>query len=426
MPIRSLWAKLERQPPDSLLALIGLHAADPRPDKIDLGVGVYKDEAGHTPVFAAVKAAEAHLLAAQASKSYVGPEGDTGFFQRLLPIIFGDDAPVQRISGLQTVGGTGALRMAVELIARANPEATVHIGAPTWANHPPVIEAARLKAKTHRHIDFITQSLCFDEIMAALSAAEPGDVALLHGCCHNPTGADFAPDQWEALAELCAERGVLPFIDLAYQGLGDGLDQDTAGVRIMARHCPELLVAYSCDKNFGLYRERVGALYLLARDADEAALAQTNMLSLARANWSMPPDHGAATVRLILESEELTRQWRDELDGMRLRINAMRSDLAALHPELVFLTQQKGMFSTLNITPDQVRILREERGVYMTASGRIAICGLTPANLKPFAAALVEYKVLGNAEAMSCANPASDFSICYAGAERSCTPPMMK
>lgn len=401
MTLNSLWACLERQPPDSLLALIGLYAADPRPEKIDLGVGVYKDEAGHTPVFAAVKAAEAHLLATQATKSYVGPEGDIGFFQRLLPIIFGDEASVERISGLQTVGGTGALRMAAELIARANPEATIHIGAPTWANHPPVIGAARLKTRTHRHIDLVSQSLCFDEITVALAAAKPGDVALLHGCCHNPTGADFMPGQWEALAQICAERGILPFIDLAYQGLGDGLEQDAASIRIMARHCPELLAAYSCDKNFGLYRERVGALYLLARDADEAALAQTNMLSLARANWSMPPDHGAATVRLILESEELTRQWREELDDMRLRINGMRSDLAALHPALTFLTQQKGMFSTLNITPDQVKTLREERGVYMTASGRIAICGLTPVNIGRFAKALVDCKVFESTEAMA-------------------------
>lgn len=395
MTINWLWASLERQPPDSLLALIGLYAADPRSEKIDLGVGVYKDEAGHTPVFAAVKAAEQHLLATQPTKSYVGPEGDIGFFQRLLPIIFGEDAPVERISGLQTVGGTGALRMASELIARANPEATVHIGAPTWANHPPVIGAARLKVKTHRHIDLATQSLCFDEIKAALAAAKLGDVALFHGCCHNPTGADFAADQWEALAQLCAERGVLPFLDLAYQGLGDGLEQDAAGIRIMARHCPELLVAYSCDKNFGLYRERVGALYLLARNAEEAKLAQTNMLSLARANWSMPPDHGAATVRLILESEELARQWRDELEAMRLRINEMRTGLAGLHPALEFLTHQKGMFSTLNITPDQVKALREEQGVYMTASGRIAICGLTPANLQNFVSALAACQCLG-------------------------------
>lgn len=394
MAMNSLWAGLERQPADSLLALIGAYASDPRTDKIDLGVGVYKDEAGHTPVFSAVKAAEAHLLAAQETKSYVGPEGDIGFFRHLLPIIFGEDAPVERISGLQTVGGTGALRMAAELVARANPNATVHIGAPTWANHPPVIAAARLKAKTHRHIDLVSQSLCFDEIAAALSAALPGDVALLHGCCHNPTGADFTPSQWEALAQICVERAVLPFIDLAYQGLGDGLEEDAAGIRIMARHCPELLVAYSCDKNFGLYRERVGGLFLLARTAEEAALAQTNMLSLARANWSMPPDHGAATVRLILESAELTAQWRQELDAMRLRIDGMRRGLAALHPALGFITTQKGMFSTLHITPEQIRSLREDQGVYMAPSGRIAICGLTPANLSPFVSAMIAGGVL--------------------------------
>ena len=394
MAMNSLWAGLERQPADSLLALIGAYASDPRTDKIDLGVGVYKDEAGHTPVFSAVKAAEAHLLAAQETKSYVGPEGDIGFFRHLLPIIFGEDAPVECISGLQTVGGTGALRMAAELVARANPNATVHIGAPTWANHPPVIAAARLKAKTHRHIDLVSQSLCFDEIAAALSAALPGDVALLHGCCHNPTGADFTPSQWEALAQICVERAVLPFIDLAYQGLGDGLEEDAAGVRIMARHCPELLVAYSCDKNFGLYRERVGGLFLLARTAEEAALAQTNMLSLARANWSMPPDHGAATVRLILESAELTAQWRQELDAMRLRIDGMRRGLAGLHPALGFITAQKGMFSTLNITPDQISSLREDHGVYMAPSGRIAICGLTPANLSPFVSAMIAGGVL--------------------------------
>lgn len=388
MNTRALWAGLERQPADSLLALIGLYASDPRPDKIDLGVGVYKDEAGQTPVFAAVKAAEAQLYASQTTKSYVGPEGDIGFFQRLLAIVFGEDAPRERIAGLQTVGGTGALRMAAELIARAHPAATVLVGAPTWANHPPVIAAARLATQQHRHIDLAPQALCFDEISAALSAAAPGDVALLHGCCHNPTGADFVPEQWETLAQICAERGVLPFIDLAYQGLGDGLEVDAAGVRIMARHCPELLVAYSCDKNFGLYRERVGAQFLLARTAEEAAVAQTNMLSLARANWSMPPDHGAAAVRLTLESGELTAQWRAELDEMRTRINAMRAGLAALDPSLAFMTRQKGMFSTLHLSPDQVRALREEHGVYMAGSGRIAICGLTPANLQPFATAL--------------------------------------
>lgn len=379
---------LTGQPADALLALIGMYAADARSQKIDLGVGVFKDEAGRTPVFAAVKAAEVQLLREQDTKSYVGPEGDIGFFNRLLPCVFADRELQPRILGLQTPGGTGALRLGAELIARMNPSALIHVGAPTWPNHKPIFAAAGLGFREHRHIDIASQQLCFDEILAALEAAAPGDVALLHGCCHNPTGADFTPDQWEALAQTIAERGLLPFIDLAYQGLGDGLEEDAAGVAIMARHCPEVMVAYSCDKNFGLYRERVGALFVLAATPATAAVVQSNLLSLARANWSMPPDHGAAVVRLILESNELTSQWREELDAMRIRIIAMREGLAALDPALSFIARQKGMFSTLPLIPDQVKALREEHAVYMAGSGRIAICGLTPDNLQPFAAAL--------------------------------------
>lgn len=383
----AFWNRLERQPPDSLLAIIGMFAADPRPGKIDLGVGVYKDEAGRTPVFAAVKAAEERLLAGQETKAYVGPEGHIGFFRALVPMVFGADAPVERIAGLQTTGGTGALRMGAELIARAKPDTNVHAGEPTWANHPPIIAAARLPLTRHRHCDPVTQTLCIDHMLAALGKAQAGDVVLLHGCCHNPTGIDLTPDHWEAVARLCAERGLLPFIDLAYQGLGDGLDTDATGVRITARHCPEILVANSCDKNFGLYRERVGALFLLARNADEASRAQSNMLALARANWSMPPDHGAAVARIVLENGELAALWRAELEEMRLRIVAMREGLAALDPALAFLTAQKGMFSTLNLTPDQIRRLREDHGVY-TAGARINIAGLVPSNLEAFAAAL--------------------------------------
>lgn len=383
-----LWPGLTRQPPDALLALIGLYAADPRPGKIDLGVGVYKDEAGQTPIFAAVKAAEAQLLSGQATKAYVGPEGDIGFFRALTPMVFGADIPAERIAGLQTTGGTGALRMGAELIARVNGAARVYAGAPTWANHPPIFGAARLALTEYRHIDLSTQMLCVEAMLDALGKGAPGDVVLLHGCCHNPTGADLAPDDWDAIGGLCADRGLLPFIDLAYQGLGDGLEQDAAGVRIMARHCPEMLVAYSCDKNFGLYRERVGALFLLAATADDAGLAQTNLLSLARANWSMPPDHGAAVTRIILESEELKARWREELEEVRLRIAAMRAGLAALDPALAFLTAQKGMFSTLDLTPDQIRSLREDHAVYMAGSGRINIAGLVPGNLQAFTRAL--------------------------------------
>lgn len=382
------WTRLDEQPADGLLKLIGMYAVDPRPGKIDLGVGVYKDETGDTPVFAAVKVAEERLVTSQPTKSYVGPEGDIGYFRALLPLIFGVDAPVERIAGLQTPGGTGALRLGAELLARANPGASVHAGSPTWANHPPIIAAAGLGIAYHPHIDLASQTLCFDDMLSALSAAAPGDVVLLHGCCHNPTGADLDTAQWEAIGKLCGEKGLLPFIDLAYQGLGDGMEADAAGVRIVARHCPELLVAYSCDKNFGLYRERVGALFLIAANAGQAALAQTNLLSLARANWSMPPDHGAATVRIILESDELTAMWREELEQMRLRILSMREGLAALDPTIDFLTRQKGMFSTLRLSPDQITALREEHAVYVAGSGRINIAGLVPSNLSGFAAAL--------------------------------------
>ncbi|MGD9810655.1 MAG: amino acid aminotransferase [Sphingobium sp.] len=383
-----LFSRLTPQPADALLALIGLYAADPRQGKIDLGVGVYKTEGGETPVFASVKAAEEILLRTQQTKSYVGPEGDIGFFRNLLPLIFGNDAELDRIAGLQTPGGTGALRLAAELIALTGRNRKVYVGAPTWANHQPVFAAARLEMATFRHIDLTTQDLCFEDMIDALGKAEPGDIVLLHGCCHNPTGADLSPDQWEGISALCAERHLLPFIDLAYQGLGDGLEADAAGVRIMARHCPELIVAYSCDKNFGLYRERVGALFVVAANAGDAALTQSNLLGLARANWSMPPDHGAAIVRIVLDSAELTASWRAELEEMRLRIAAMRAGAAALDPALGFLTGQKGMFSTLPLSPDQVKALREDHGVYMAGSGRINIAGLISGNLANFVAAI--------------------------------------
>lgn len=385
---RGLLTGLSEQPPDTLLALIGLHRTDPRPHKIDVGVGVYKDADGRTPVFAAVKAAERHLLADQQSKSYLGPEGDIGFFAKIARLALGDIGFDQRLSGFQTPGGTGALRLGAEVIARARAGGRVHVGMPTWANHAPLLQAAGLEIVPYRHFDVENQQLCFADVVAALGRAEPGDVILLHGCCHNPTGADFSIEQWHILAALMAERGLLPFVDIAYQGLGDGLDEDARGVRIVAAACPELLVAYSCDKNFGLYRERVGALFALSADPRAAAVTQSNLLALARANWSMPPDHGAAIVRIVLDSGELTQLWRAELDAMRARIVEIRTALAALDPVFAPLAGQKGMFSTLSLSPAQVVALREEHAIYMAESGRISVAGLTPAVLPAFAAAV--------------------------------------
>jgi aromatic-amino-acid transaminase len=349
---------------------------------------VYRDETGATPVFAAVKAAEDRLLRSQVTKSYLGPEGDVEFFRLILPLALGSGVAAERVAGMQTPGGTGALRIGAELIASANPNERVHVGAPTWPNHAPIFSAAGLELVEHPYVDPASQTLRFGDMMAALEKAPPRDVVLLHGCCHNPTGTDLDASQWEAVARLCAQRGLLPFVDLAYQGLGDGVEPDGQGAAIVARHCPELIVAYSCDKNFGLYRERVGAVIVLAAEGRDAALAQSNLLSLARANWSMPPGHGAAIVRLILERDDLSVLWRSELEGMRRRIVAMREGLARLHPSLAFLTRQKGMFSTLDLTSRQIAALREDHAVYMTGTGRINIAGLAPHNLEAFAAAL--------------------------------------
>lgn len=375
---------LTAQPADPLLALIGLFRDDPRPGKIDMGVGVYRDAGGKTPVMAAVKAAEAFLLKDQQTKSYLGPEGDARFAELLTPIAFGE-IDRARLCGVQTPGGTGALRLGAELLARGRAGTRVLVGTPTWPNHVPLMEAAGLQIVPFKHFDVATQTLRFEETLAAISAATPGDVILLHGCCHNPTGADYTVDQWNTLAPLIAERGLLPFVDLAYQGLGNGLDTDAAGLRAVVAHNPEVLVAYSCDKNFGLYRERVGALFVVS---DKADVIQSNLLALARANWSMPPDHGAAIVRVILDSPELTASWRAELDAMRLRILSVREGAAAYDPALASMTQQTGMFSMLPLSPDQIRALREVHAVYMAGSGRINVAGLTPDAIPAFAAAV--------------------------------------
>lgn len=380
---------LQPQPADPLLALIGLFHDDPRSGKIDLGVGTYRDETGITPVMEAIKAAERLLVETQRTKAYLGPEGDQRFVELLAPIVFGTaDAQAGRMVGVQTPGGGGALRLGAELIAAARPGATVWLGTPSWPNHRPVLEAAGLAVAEYRAFDPATQSLRFDDMLAALSGAEAGDVVLLHGCCHNPTGAELDAAQWDDIAEFLARQGLVPFIDLAYQGLGEGLDADARGTRRVLASAEEALVAYSCDKNFGLYRERTGALFVLARDAAAAGIVHGNLLTLARVNWSMPPDHGAAAVRTVLASEELTRTWRTELDGMCRRISAVRHALAAADPRLAFLSRQRGMFSQLLIAPAAVAALRRDHAIYMAGSGRINLAGLRTADTGHFVRAL--------------------------------------
>lgn len=384
-----LFAGLEPRPTDPLLGLMTAFRADPRDAKLDLGVGVYKDEHGKTPVMRAIKAAETHLLADQATKSYLGGDGDVRFVELLEPIVFGDALgdPARKI-GIQTPGGTGALRLGAELIARARPGATVWTGDPTWPNHAPILHAAGLNVAQHPFYDVQARTIRFDEMLAALGQAKAGDVVLLHGCCHNPSGADLSPDQWDRVIALMAERNLVAFIDLAYQGLGDGLDADAAGLRKAWSALPEVLLAYSCDKNFGVYRERTGAMWGRFGDADTARIARGNVLALARTLWSMPPDHGAAAVRIVLEDAELAADWRAELDAMCARLGQLRAALAKADPRLGYLADQRGMFALLPVSKQSVHAMRDAHGIYMTDGGRINVAGLGIDDVAPFVDAL--------------------------------------
>ena len=389
---RSIFGALASEAPDGLLALIGLHAADPRPGKIDVGVGVYRDAAGRTPVFGAVKDAERRLVAEQPSKSYLGPEGDARFADLLAAVAMGPAlAASPTLVGLQTPGGTGALRLGAELLARAAPGRAIWVGVPTWANHIPLFTGAGLPVRQHRFFDPATSDVDFGAMLEDLSAADAGDMLLLHGCCHNPTGLSFTVDQWSALADLVVARGLLPFIDLAYQGLGAGLDEDVAGMRAFLARVPEAVIAYSCDKNFGLYRERVGALWVQTPTAALAEAVRSNLYALARINWSMPPDHGAAVVRTILDDPDLRRDWQAELSTMCGRIGDLRRLLAASHPRLEPIGRQQGLFAMLPLSPEAVIELRERNAIYMAGNGRINIAGLGEETIAHFAAALAPY-----------------------------------
>lgn len=385
-------SNLEQQPADALLALIKLHNEDPRSDKIDLGVGVYRTGQGATPVFGAIKAAEQKLVDTQESKSYLGPEGDMGFVHALMPYIFGKDDPTKggRIEGMQAPGGTGAVRLAVALAKRAGVKRII-MGLPSWPNHAQILGdlAVELVSFNHATKDGVTD---MDALRAAIAAAQSGDAIMLHGCCHNPTGIDYSESEWDEIAALIAAKGLLPILDLAYQGLGKGMEEDAYGVRKVLSAVPEALVAYSCDKNFGMYRDRVGAIYIMAEDAAVLNRVLTNGYALARAAWSMPPDHGGAAVRLILEDEKLTAMWLDELDTMRTRMRQVRARLAEAGQagaiDLKPLGHQNGLFSVLPLSGEQILKLRTDHGIYMAGSGRVNIAGLTGGNIDKFIADL--------------------------------------
>ena len=385
-------SNLEQQPADALLALIKLHHDDPRGDKIDLGVGVYRTGQGDTPVFGAIKAAEQALIDTQTSKSYLGSEGDMGFVHGLMPYIFGVDDPSMggRIEGMQAPGGTGAVRLAVALAKRAGVN-RIWMGLPSWPNHAQILGDLAVELKSFAHAT-TTGTTDMDALRAAIGLAQPGDAILLHGCCHNPTGIDYSDAEWDEIAALVAGAGLLPILDLAYQGLGHGMEHDAYGLRRVLRAVPEALIAYSCDKNFGMYRDRVGAIYVLAADAEVLNRVLSNGHALARAAWSMPPDHGGAAVRIILEAPKLTALWLDELDTMRARMRQVRARLGeeghAGAIDLAPIALQNGLFSVLPLSSEQIVKLRQEHGIYLAGSGRINIAGLTIGNIEKFIADL--------------------------------------
>ena len=390
--------QLQQKPDDPIIELAMRARNDPSPNVVDLSVGVFKDEQGETPMIDAIRIAEPRRLARENTRSYQGIIGDERYNQLVTRMILGDDNPLLesgRVSTLHTVAGSGAVLMAGQLIREASTEKRIWAGKPTWANHYPLMKTAGVEVAEYPYYDISRNSLDFVAMTNALNGLAPGSVVLLHGCCHNPSGADPSDEQWDQLAELMAERGLVPFIDAAYQGLGRGLDEDAYGWRRLAASVPEMLISYSCSKNFALYRDRIGALLVISRDAEAARKTRSNMMSLSRATYSMPAAHGAFLVAEILEDPELRTSWHNQLVQMRERINGMRSDFAAAlktrgtGDRFDFVRQQYGMFSFLGISREQAVQLREQHSVYMLESSRINFAGLTPDNLDYVADSLV-------------------------------------
>ena len=379
---------LTRVPPDPILGVSAAFQKDESPDKVDLGVGVYKDEAGKTPVPRAVKRAEQELLAGQTSKTYLSPIGNPGFNAQVAALTLGSDLAGRKgdLALAQAPGGSGALRLGAALLTTARPGSSIHVSDPTWANHIPLLGSAGLKIEQYPYYDPARNTLQFDRMLATLDALAPGSLVLLHACCHNPTGQDLDPAQWAAVADVLAQRRLVPFLDMAYQGLGEDLDRDAASIRLIAKAVPELLIAVSCSKNFGIYRERTGLLIALTAGSEPAGIVAGQLGRLARTLWSMPPDHGAAVVDRVLATPELRQDWMLELQHMANRINSLRALLAdklsaATQQDFGWIKQQRGMFSRLPLSSAQVQTAREQHHLYMAPDGRINIAGISPANV---------------------------------------------
>ncbi len=388
---------LKAIPPDPILGLIAAYAADPNPKKIDLGIGVYRDEFGNTPMLDCVVKAERILLDTQTTKTYLGPPGVVGFNQAIGELILGKDNELfkqGRVRTVQTPGGTGALRVAADLMKVARPETAIWASDPTWANHLALFPGAGVTMHSYPYFDAQNSSLRFDDMIEALQQRNPGDAVLFHACCHNPCGVSPDPEQWQVIADIAGERGFTPVIDIAYMGFERGVEEDCLAVRLFAEKCPEVIVASSCSKNFAMYRERVGAITVIARDADKAAAVESVIHNVTRKNYSMPPAHGPAVIDIILHSDELRAQWLTELAGMRNRINTLRKTLAekivasGIERDFSFIQRQSGMFSFMGLTVEQVLRLRDEFAIYTVNSSRVNVASFNESNMDYFIGAL--------------------------------------
>jgi aspartate aminotransferase len=388
--------KFQPVPPDPILGLGQLFAADTRDGKIDLGVGVFKDAAGNTPIMSAVKKAELVLHNSQTTKTYKGLAGDEAFRDSMRALVLGDSVPASRVATIQTPGGTGAIRQLYEAIKMINDEATLWLSDPTWPSHIGIAKHMGLKMRSYSYFDSASSTVDFDAMMDDLAAVQPQDVVMLHGCCHNPTGANLDAAQWDAITDLIIEKGAIPFVDIAYQGFGDGLDADAAGLRAMAARVPEMLIAASCSKNFGLYRDRVGCAMVICESADQHEVVSRNLAVLNRLNYSFAPDHGAALVAIILGDTNLRAEWETELGEMRDTMLTIRQSLAdelrrqCNTDRFDFIASHRGMFSRLGLDKDSVEALRESHAMYVIGDSRINIAGLSGGRHEPFAAAVAK------------------------------------
>lgn len=394
-----MFDSLVAAPPDPILGLTEAFKKDPNPNKVNLGVGVYKDAGGRTPVLKSVKRAEEKILNSEQTKTYLPIEGNAEFDRATLELLFGAEHPLVvegRAATAQAPGGTGALRVAADFIASTLGARTVWLSDPTWPNHPNVFQAAGLATATYPYFNKQDNSVNFAGMLETLAGVPEGDVVVLHGCCHNPTGVDLSVAQWEAVAALVAERKLLPVVDFAYQGFADGLREDAAGLAVLADQCQDMLVASSYSKNFGLYNERVGALTVTGRDADAVEIALSHLKRVIRANYSNPPSHGAAIVATVLTDAALRSQWEVEVQEMRDRINTMRHlFVETLHEKGVtqdfsFIARQRGMFSFSGLTPAQVKALRDRYAIYIVGSGRISVAGMTEGNMDYLCSAIAD------------------------------------